>query len=88
MAAALILTINLIVTIITWVLILDALISFTPLEPWHPVRRTLDRLAEPMVRPFRNLLPPVGMFDFSIMVALIVVQLLGRAIILLISAVF
>lgn len=88
MAATLIGTVNLIVTIITWILILDALISFAPIEPWHPVRRTLDRLAEPFIRPFRNLIPPVGMFDLSIMVALIVVQIAGQVIILLIGAAF
>ncbi len=88
MAETLIWAVNLVVTLITWVLILDALISFAPIEPWHPIRRTLDQLAEPIVRPFRNIVPPVGMFDFSVMVALIVVQLLGRVIILLIAAAF
>lgn len=88
MASALIAAVNLVVTIITWVLVLDALISFAPLEPWHPVRRTLDQLAEPIVRPFRGLLPPLGMFDLSVMLALVVVQILGQVIILLISAAF
>ena len=58
--------------IITVVLILNALMSFAPLDPWHPARRFLNNLAEPLVRPFRNLVPPVGMFDFSPMVAWLV----------------
>lgn len=78
MAGSLILIIDLVVNAITIILILHALMSFAPLEPWHPVRRTLAQLAEPIVQPFRNLIPPVGMFDFSIMVALIVIRLLGE----------
>ena len=80
--------VNLIVTLITVLLILDALISFAPIDPWHPVRRFLDQMAEPIVRPFRNLLPSMGMFDFSIMIALIVVQILGQILIVIIRSAF
>ena len=88
MAIVLIGLVDLAVKLISIVLILDALISFAPIAPWHPVRRTLDQLAEPFVRPIRNILPPVGMFDFSVMVALIVVQILGQLIIGLIRMSF
>jgi YggT family protein len=77
-----------VVRIITVILILNALISFAPLDPWHPVRRTLNNLAEPLVRPFRNLIPPAGMFDFSVMVALIAYQLAGMLIVTLIRSAF
>jgi YggT family protein len=77
-----------VVTIITIVLILNALISFTPLEPWHPVRRVLNQLAEPIVRPFRNILPPTGMIDFTPMIALIVVQIVGQILIALVRSAF
>ncbi len=77
MAAALVVIIELVVQLLTILLILYALMSFAPIDPWHPVRRTLTQIAEPFVRPFRNLLPQVGMFDFSIMIALIVVQIGG-----------
>jgi YggT family protein len=80
--------ISVVVTIITILLILDALISFAPLEPWHPVRRTLDQLAGPIVRPFRNILPPMGMMDFSPMIALIVIQIVGQILIALVRSVF
>ena len=77
-----------VVTIITIVLILNALLSFTPLEPWHPVRRFLNQLAEPIVRPFRNILPPTGMIDFSPMIALIVIQIVGQILIVLVRSAF
>lgn len=88
MEAYLITLVNLIVGLITIILIANALISFAPLDPWHPVRRFLNRLAEPILRPFRNILPPVGMFDLSPMVALIVIQILGRIITILIMSAF
>jgi YggT family protein len=69
--------INLVVWLLSAVLILDALVSFV-LDPWHPARRFLDRLAAPFVQPFRRILPPMGGLDFSIMAALIVIQLLGQ----------
>ena len=69
--------INLAVGVLSVVLILDALASFV-LEPWHPARRFLDRLANPFVQPFRRVLPPMGGLDFSVFAALIVIQLVGQ----------
>ena len=80
--------ISLVVTIVTVVLILNALVSFMPLEPWHPVKRFLNQLADPIVRPFRNLLPPTGMIDFTPMIALIVVQIVGKILVALVTAAF
>jgi YggT family protein len=87
-ASYLVSLISLVVTIITVLLILKALISFAPIEPWHPVRRFLDQLADPIVRPFRNILPPMGMIDFSPMIALIVIQIVGQILIVLVQSVF
>jgi YggT family protein len=87
-ASYLVSLISLLVTIITVVLILNALISFTPLEPWHPVRRVLNQLAEPFVRPFRNILPASGMIDFTPMIALIVIQIIGQILIVLVRSAF
>jgi len=78
--------IQIVVILVSLLLIANALISFTPLEPWHPVRRTLNQLAEPILRPFRNILPPTGAIDFSPMLALIVIQILGQILIALVRA--
>ncbi len=88
MQNSLIAIVTLIVNLITIVLILHALMSFAPIDPWHPVRRFLDQIAEPFIRPFRGLIPPVGMFDFSILVALIVIQILGELVKIMIRSAF
>jgi YggT family protein len=76
------------VNLVSIVLILHALMSFAPIDPSHPVRRFLDQIAEPIIRPFRGLIPPVGMFDFSIMVAIIVIQILGELVKVMIRSAF
>ena len=84
----LVVLVNTVVQLLTLVLIVHALLSFAPLAPWHPVRRFVAQIAEPIVRPFRNLIPPMGMFDFSIMIALFAIQILGQLVVLLIRAAF
>ncbi len=88
MAQSLSAIIDITVNVITIILFLHALMSFAPLEPWHPVRRTLAQIAEPIIQPFRNLIPPVGMFDFSIMVAMFAIQAGGLLLKIMISAAF
>jgi len=80
--------VTMLVNLVSIVLILHALMSFMPIEPWHPVRRFLDQIAEPIIRPFRGLIPPMGMFDFSIMVAIIVIQILGELVKVMIRSAF
>jgi YggT family protein len=80
--------VNVAVTLVTILIIANSLISFLNLEPWHPVRRFLNTLAEPILRPFRNIIPPAGMFDLSPLVALIVIQILGQLVVLIIQAAF
>jgi YggT family protein len=80
--------VNLLALILEILLIAYALISFTPLEPWHPVRRFLDQVVEPLLNPIRRNIPSVGVFDFSVMVALVIVWLAQQVLVTLIMAVF
>lgn len=80
--------ITIIVNCISVLLLLYALLSFTPLEPWHPVRRFIEQLAEPIVRPFRSFIPPVGMFDLSVMIAMLIIQVVGRILVQLVIGIF
>ena len=46
------------------------------MDPYHPVRNTIDRMVNPILNPIRRVLPQTGMMDFSPLVALILVQIL------------
>ena len=45
-------------------------------SPLNPVRRVVFTLTEPVLAPFRRIIPPVGMFDLSFLVAFIVVEVI------------
>ena len=68
------------------VLFARAVLSWFPYSPDSPlngVRKVVFALTEPVLAPFRRLIPPVGMIDVSFLVAFIVVevivtQVLGR----------
>lgn len=88
MEVLLITIIDMVVNTIVILLVVNALLSFAPLDPWHPIRRVMAQLTDPIVQPFRNIIPPVGMFDFSPLAALIVIQIVGEIFKALIRSVF
>ena len=51
------------------------------MDPYHPVRQTIDNLVEPLLAPIRKVVPLVGMFDFSPLILIILVQVLSSALI-------
>ncbi|RMF42407.1 MAG: YggT family protein [Anaerolineae bacterium] len=71
--------INLITVIeqlLTLLILVHVILSYF-MHPYHPVRQSIDRIVEPLLAPIRQVLPPVGMFDFSPLVLLILVQFIG-----------
>ena len=62
--------------ILILLVILSVIISYF-LDPYHPLRRGLDRLVEPMLNPIRRVVPLVGMLDFSPLVLIILIQIVG-----------
>ncbi len=68
--------VQLLTTAMTLLILADVLVSFI-LDPFHPVRRSLDSAVYPLLAPIRRVLPPVGMLDFSPFILLILVQVIG-----------
>jgi YggT family protein len=68
--------IDIVVRIYVFLLILHVILSYF-MSPFHPLRRNLSRIIEPLLTPIRRVLPTVGMIDFSPLVLLILVQLVG-----------
>lgn len=65
---------------IVLLVIVQVALSFF-MSPFHPVRRTIDRIVEPMLAPFRKVVPLVGMFDFSPLILIVLVQVLATVVI-------
>jgi YggT family protein len=46
------------------------------MDPYHPIRRSIDSVVEPMLAPIRRVVPLVGMIDFSPFILILLIQLL------------
>ena len=67
------------------ILVVRAVFSFFPYSsdsPLNPVRRVVTTLTEPVLAPFRRLIPPVGMFDASFIVAFLVVEVIVQTVLI------
>lgn len=66
-----------------WILIIRAILSWFS-QGNNPAEYILFQLTEPFLRPIRNILPPMGGLDLSVLVAIIAIQFIN----LLIADVF
>lgn len=71
-------SIKLILSVFFYSILFGAILSFlTPGET--PLSQVLSQLSAPILRPFQRLIPPVGGFDLSPIPALLILQVLIRA---------
>jgi YggT family protein len=66
-----------VVQLINMLVIVWCLLSWFPTIKWYEQPfKTLDQIVQPIIAPFRKIIPPVANIDFSPMVAIMVLQLL------------
>jgi len=66
-------------TVYIVILFCRVVLSWFPLQPGTilaQVNRVLFDITEPVLRPFRRIIPPVGMFDISFIVVIILLYFL------------
>ena len=63
---------SIILTMLYWLILVRALISWVNPDPFNPIVQFLNRTTEPILNPIRRLLPPMGL-DISPMVAFLVI---------------
>ncbi|MEO8358140.1 MAG: YggT family protein [Chloroflexota bacterium] len=82
-------------TLITFVSVLQQLLALLVIvsvilsyfmDPYHPIRRAIDGIVEPMLSPIRRVIPRVGMLDFSPLVLILLIQLISGLLIRLIHS--
>ncbi len=51
------------------------------MPPYHPIRQALGRIVEPFLEPIRQILPQMGMMDFSPIVLFLILSFIERLIV-------
>jgi len=64
-------TIYLLFNVFIFSLIIQAILSWIPNAQGNPVQGVLQAITDPVLRPLRGIIPPIGGFDLSVMVAII-----------------
>ena len=68
--------INILYTLLTvlWIAIFArAIVSWFPIDQGGPIVRALDAITEPVLEPLRRVVPRVGLFDITPMVAILLI---------------
>ena len=69
--------IRLLCEVLTIVIFLRAILSWFSPRP-NTLTTILDKITEPILSPLRRIIPRTGMFDFTPMVAIILLQLVAN----------
>jgi len=82
---SLIIIISVVSQLLTLLVFVSVILSFF-MDPYHPIRRGVDNIVEPMLAPIRRVIPLVGMLDFSPLVLILLIQLLENVLISLLRS--
>lgn len=70
--------INIVFEVMIWLVIIRCILSFIPHNPGIGIFRFVYEVTEPVMGPFRRLVPSAGGLDFSPIVVLLVLELVRR----------
>jgi len=71
-----VIVLNLLVQIYFWAVIAMIILSWVAPRSYHPAVQLLHQITEPVMRPFRRLLPPMGGLDLSPILLFLVINVL------------
>lgn len=78
--------VNALITVVTFSVIIYTLLRFF-MDPYHPLINALGQVIEPMLAPIRKRIPPMGGFDLSPLIFIILLQVLGSILIALLRGI-
>ena len=82
MKAMLIQGIYLFFTIIIWIMIVRILLSWFPNINWYNQPfKAMKEITDPILEPFRRIIPPISGIDFSPIIAFLVLEILREVIV-------
>jgi YggT family protein len=80
--------INFVINIYTFLIVIRAIISWVNPDPYNPVVRMLDKFTEPILYPIRKVLWRVTgnlPIDFSPLIAIVLIQIVGSFLVRMLS---
>ncbi len=69
--------ISFLLTGLAWLIIARSIMTWFPNSQNNPVVQLLNQITDPIMEPLRRLIPRVGMFDFTPMIAVLVLFFLA-----------
>jgi YggT family protein len=76
--------IDIVFTLLELAILARVLLSWFRVDPYHPAVAFLNQITEPILRPLRNVIPPLGMMDISPIVAMLLIGIIRRIILAII----
>jgi YggT family protein len=65
---------SLLLQILSIAILVRVLLTWFPIDQSNPIIRLLFDVTEPVLAPFRRIIPRIGMFDLSPIAAMLVIQ--------------
>ena len=66
--------------ILELLVIVSVILSYV-MDPYHPVRRRIDAIVDPMLMPIRRVVPLIGMLDISPIILIVLIRIISNLII-------
>ncbi len=88
MANTLVSLISLVSTLFYLLILARIIFSWVQVDRYNPVVNMIYQLTEPVLAPIRNLLPAMGTFDFSPLVALLLMEVVARVLTAIVQSSF
>ena len=73
-----ILVINIFAELFFLALIIRIILSWINVSPYNPISKITYQITEPLLGKIRQYIKPLGMFDFSPMIAIIILEVIQR----------
>jgi len=69
------------IQMLTWAIIARSLMSWFPIDQGSPLYQMLYRVTEPLIEPFRRVMPQTGMLDLSPLAAIIMLIVMSQMVV-------
>jgi len=78
--------VNMAFNVLVWLIIARCILSFVRHNPYQPLIKFVYDVTEPIMAPFRRLIPAAGGLDFSPIIAVLAVTLIQKIVVELLYA--